>query len=76
MIVLTPQERQRFIDWLAQELESDNQIYAQMEKMQLPPVVTTNQRQKIAAKIVVHRELSSIEVQTIEQTTPRADKPE
>lgn len=66
MVVLTNEERAKFIAWLKQDAESDRLIIGQMEKMQgLGDLMTKRAKQRLAAKLIVAELLETIEEQTI-----------
>jgi hypothetical protein len=60
MIVLTLQERTKFVDWLRQEIELERKLLIHMKKVLANNIIEIY-AQKIAAKILVLKELSSIE---------------
>lgn len=71
--LLTAKERQRFADWLRQELESNRAIMPQLEKT--CPVLAKQYRMEMAAAIVIHKKLMAIEEQTLSAVSVEAKEP-
>ncbi len=63
MITLTDEERQKFADWLDQEVTSDRKLVEMLEKMS--PELARVRKIEIAAKAIVTKVLRSIETQII-----------
>ena len=65
MIVLTAEERQRFILYLRQEAASNEALATQANTMDSLQMVVKRYRQKAFACMIVATDLESVEVQTI-----------
>lgn len=64
IVTLTRAEREKFIAWLQQEINSDTAIMGQMEKLCTPEAMIRQYRMGIGANQVVQKKLESIEEQT------------
>lgn len=71
--LLTQTERDRFSQWLQQDIESAKLLIQQMEKLPQGSVVTAHMKQEVVAEIIVLKKLLSIEEVTIE-SQPKGDK--
>lgn len=64
-MILLPHERERFIQWLRQEIASDKPLIEQAEKMRIPEPVVRRMKTAMAACAVVADILEKIESQEI-----------
>lgn len=72
-MILTTEERKKFIEWCRQEESSCKILLEQMAKLGLPEQITKMQRIRMMASKVVGDTLESVEVQTI-NAVPSEDK--
>jgi len=63
---LTSGEKVRFAEWLRNEIDADEQIIEQMQKINLPGIITQHLHVEIAAKKIVLKILTQTETMTIE----------
>ena len=61
-MILTDAERQRFIEYLTQNIESEKLLIPQLEKF---PPLQEKMRMEMAAKMIVIKDLQSFEKMTI-----------
>lgn len=66
MIILTDEERKKFVAWLKQEITSDKLLLEGMEKIKAPEALKRMRTAAIAAKAYLVREIELTELQTIE----------
>ncbi len=64
-ILLTDQERDRFVRYLDAEIKSSGSIIEQAEKIKVPKVLMDSYRRDIVAMMIVMDRLKSVEVITL-----------
>ncbi len=64
-MLLTDEERKRFVEYLNSEIRSSGSIIEQAEKINLPNILILGYKRDVLAMITIRNRLQNVEVQSI-----------